>query len=312
LSTAYLEYRSPVVIFSSPGLVFPVEDFKSKEDQLRYAAKMIFGALLYKQSIDNNTITPDRMGKAALDMSQYNKVLGTNRNPGKAKDVLVYHPNSRHFVVAYKNYFYKVPAFGDDGRVIDPVEILRQLKFIVEVTSGLNGQPIGILTSEHRDTWGTVYEAFRKDKQNQSSMKVIEEALFLVSIDRPNRPLKSPKGSVNVPGIEDLAKSEIHTVAALQMIHGNRTNSGNRWFDKTIQFIVGSEGECGLTYEHSPAEGPPIANLMDFILNNLNNYEPLLQKVKESTQLSDPVKLPFNVTEKFSENITSASNNLGK
>lgn len=33
------------------------------------------------------------------------------------------------------------------------------------------------------------------------------------------------------------------------------------------QFIIGKKGAVGLTYEHTPAEGPPIANLMDHIVN---------------------------------------------
>ena len=33
------------------------------------------------------------------------------------------------------------------------------------------------------------------------------------------------------------------------------------------QFIIGKKGAVGLTYEHTPAEGPPIANLMDYIMD---------------------------------------------
>lgn len=84
---------------------------------------------------------------------------------------------------------------------------------------------------------------------------------------------------------------------AAQMLHGGgaRWNSGNRWFDKTLQvslrlfignnknsivvtdenlnvlvccpqFIVGEDGTCGLVYEHAPAEGPPIVFLIDFVV----------------------------------------------
>lgn len=61
------------------------------------------------------------------------------------------------------------------------------------------------------------------------------------------------------------------TEAGLQLIHGGGThqNSGNRWFDKTVQFVINENGLNGMTYEHSPAEGQPIAILTDFILNNV-------------------------------------------
>lgn len=86
---------------------------------------------------------------------------------------------------------------------------------------------------------------------------------------------------------------------AAQVLHGGgaRWNSGNRWFDKTLQvslrkksltstipsrtlapvenlyvlanrpqFIVGEDGTCGLVYEHAPAEGPPIVFLIDYVV----------------------------------------------
>lgn len=35
------------------------------------------------------------------------------------------------------------------------------------------------------------------------------------------------------------------------------------------QFIVGVDGEVGLCYEHSPAEGQPVAVMMDFIVRHM-------------------------------------------
>lgn len=52
LSIAYLGYRDPVVVYSSPGLVFPFQKFDSEERRLEYTAKLISGALKYKELID--------------------------------------------------------------------------------------------------------------------------------------------------------------------------------------------------------------------------------------------------------------------
>lgn len=62
------------------------------------------------------------------------------------------------------------------------------------------------------------------DKLNREHLKAIEESIFVVSLD---------KGC----GIENLEQSKKQTVAAEQTIHGggSKLNSGNRWFDKTVQ-----------------------------------------------------------------------------
>lgn len=51
LKHAYLGYRDPVVIFSSPGLVFPFENFENEYQRLFYTASLILGAVEYKNAI---------------------------------------------------------------------------------------------------------------------------------------------------------------------------------------------------------------------------------------------------------------------
>lgn len=52
LNTAYLEYRDPVVPFSSPGMVLPFRKFPTQQDQLGYAARTLMAVLDYKSLID--------------------------------------------------------------------------------------------------------------------------------------------------------------------------------------------------------------------------------------------------------------------
>lgn len=41
LNCAYLQYRDPVVVWSSPGLVYPQKKFVTVEDKVRYAAQVV-------------------------------------------------------------------------------------------------------------------------------------------------------------------------------------------------------------------------------------------------------------------------------
>ena len=102
LDGAYLSYRDPVVVFSSPGLIFPEQRFKNETERLTYAVKVVSASLNYKAAIDNNQIPVEKVGKAELDMQQYHKIFGTCRIPGVEKDSLIYNPQSDYIVVMNK------------------------------------------------------------------------------------------------------------------------------------------------------------------------------------------------------------------
>lgn len=103
LVAAYLTWRSPVVVYSNPGLYFPGQPFRGADDWLKYSAKVTSAALKYKQMVDFDQIPKDKMGKALLDMAQYKKIFGTCRIPGHNMDQVEFNPGSRHIVVAYRN-----------------------------------------------------------------------------------------------------------------------------------------------------------------------------------------------------------------
>lgn len=71
-----------------------------------------------------------------------------------------------------------------------------------------------------------------------------------------------------------------------------------------FQFIVGQEGEFGIAYEHSPAEGPPIANILDHI----SSYA---QRTKEtllpSADINPPIRLKFDLSQETLDDIDTAS-----
>ena len=75
---------------------------------------------------------------------------------------------------------------------------------------------------------------------------------------------------------------------ALRCLHGggSKNNSGNRWFDKTIQIVVDSRGGVGLVYEHSTAEGLPLAAMFDHVYDYCEN----LPKDAQESKIDD---LPF-------------------
>uniref|UniRef100_A0A8C1NJE6 Carnitine O-acetyltransferase n=1 Tax=Cyprinus carpio TaxID=7962 RepID=A0A8C1NJE6_CYPCA len=249
LQTAYLDYRMPVVVHSSPGVVLPRMEFSDRQGQMRYAAKLIAGVLDFKSMIDNETLPVEYLGGKPLCMNQYYQVLSSCRIPGTKRDTVVNYTLDKrpptHITVVHNFQFFVLDVYNSDGTPLTVDQIYIQLEKIWNSSLQTNKEPIGILTSNHRNSWGKAYDNLIKDKTNQESVRAIQKSIFTVCLDAP-----MPHAS------DDMYR----TRAGVQMLHGggSRWNSGNRWFDKTLQFIIGEDGTCGLIYEHAPAEGPPI------------------------------------------------------
>lgn len=94
------------------------------------------------------------------------------------------------------------------------------------------------------------------------------------------------------------AESKLMTSRALQMVHGmgSVNNSGNRWFDKTMQFIVSEDGNCGINYEHSAAEGIVVIELSEHLFRYIaEKRKAKLHRTSSICDLSMPKKLRWKV-----------------
>lgn len=292
---AYLAYRDPVVVYSNPGLAFPKFNIKNLNDQIDYAARMVFIALQYKKLVDDNKIPQEKMGKALLDMGQYNRIFGTCRIPARDIDKIEYHPTSKHIGLFYKNNAFKIPVYGGPSGtdILSVDELIEQFRECIAKVKG-TVEPVGILSTEQRDNYAIAYEALIKDSRNLKSVREIQTSLFTVSID--DRLVPNQNG-------------EYDTVAACHQLitgGGSTSNSGNRWFDKTIQIVIGQTGIAGVTYEHTPAEGQPVAIMIDRILSELDKIPPLAKV----GNITSPTKLDFNITPDIQVHIDNAKRNI--
>lgn len=297
MKIAYLEFRSPVTVNVSPGIVFPRQIYRDKEGQIRFASMLIAGILDFKLMTDNQTLPVDHMGKNPLCMTQYYKILSACRTPGKKCDSWTcYPPNEpnapKHIVVAHNNQFFAFDVYGSDGQPLSEAQIYRQLKNLVQDSEQVS-PPVGILTTENRSTWAKAYTELAKDKVNSISLDKIKHSICLICLDN-----KLP---------QDM--SDERSVAARQMLHGggSRLNSGNRWFDKTLQFVIGRDGICGLTYEHTSAEGPPVVMLLDHVVKYCSENK---SSGSDSPSPVSPTKLRFNLSPNIQDMIATAGTQL--
>uniref|UniRef100_A0A8C1NV88 Carnitine O-acetyltransferase n=1 Tax=Cyprinus carpio TaxID=7962 RepID=A0A8C1NV88_CYPCA len=295
---SYLDYRMPVVVHSSPGVVLPRMEFSDRQGQMRYAAKLIAGVLDFKSMIDNETLPVEYLGGKPLCMNQYYQVLSSCRIPGTKRDTVVNYTLDKrpptHITVVHNFQFFVLDVYNSDGTPLTVDQIYIQLEKIWNSSLQTNKEPIGILTSNHRNSWGKAYDNLIKDKTNQESVRAIQKSIFTVCLDAP-----MPHAS------DDMYR----TRAGVQMLHGggSRWNSGNRWFDKTLQFIIGEDGTCGLIYEHAPAEGPPIVSLIDHVVEYMKKSEMVRTPM---VPLRMPQKLHFNITPEIKMDIEEAKQNM--
>ncbi|XP_061587601.1 carnitine O-acetyltransferase-like [Cololabis saira] len=299
VQVAYLDYRLPVVVHSSPGLVLPRMDFSDVEGQMRFAAKLITGVLDFKTMIDNESLPVEQQGGAPLCMHQYYQLFSSCRLPGLHQDSLLHHrgrgPAPTHITVVMNSQFFQVEVYGPDGAPLTEDQILVQLRGVRGASEEEQVEPVGILTSQHRDRWGGAYLELTRDETNRQSVSAIQSSIFTVCLDGPT------------PAV---AAERYRSAAAVQMLHGggSRLNSGNRWFDKTLQFIVGVDGTCGANYEHAPAEGPPIVALIDHVVEYTRKPD-TVQSVT-GTAPPAPRRLHFNLTPEIRRSIAEAKEHL--
>nr|XP_046206512.1 carnitine O-acetyltransferase-like isoform X2 [Oncorhynchus gorbuscha] len=298
MQSAYLDSRMPVAVYSSPGVVLPRMTFQDRQGQMRFAAKLISGVLDFKQMIDNETLPIEYLGGKPLCMDQYYQILSSCRIPGPKRDTVVNHAIGKvaptHITVVHNFQFFVLDVYNSDGSPLTVDQIYMQMEKIWNSSLQSNKEPIGILTSQHRNTWGKAYNNLIKDKTNKESVRAIQKSIFTVCLDAP---------------MPQMSEQRYQSRVAAQMLHGggSRWNSGNRWFDKTLQFIVGEDGTCGLVYEHAPAEGPPIVFLVDYLVEYMGRMEVVRAPM---TPLPMPPKLRFNITPEVKKDIESAKQNM--
>uniref|UniRef100_A0A672Z7D2 Carnitine O-acetyltransferase b n=1 Tax=Sphaeramia orbicularis TaxID=375764 RepID=A0A672Z7D2_9TELE len=263
---AYLESRQPLPVHSNPAISLPRRDFNDWRGQLMFASKLIAAVLDFKAKINTGQLPVEFMRGKPLCMDLYPLLFSSCRIPGPKHDYIANHGRTRrsptHITVVRNYQFFQLEVYNSDGSRMTESQIHGQLLRIRSQSWKTDKEPMGILTSEHRHTWGEAYNRLLRDKINKESVRAIETGLFSLCLDSP---------------VMRISDEKYASRKAAQVLHGGGTfsNSGNRWFDKTLQFVVGEDGSWGLLYEQATAEGPPIATLLLFYIYFIAPLVPL-------------------------------------
>nr|AVK72313.1 choline acetyltransferase protein [Isodiametra pulchra] len=263
----YLRCRKPLPVYSNPAMLVERRAFLTENHWLRFAARVVCELLRYRHMLITGKTGLEYVrslefagGKQPLCMEQYRSLFTSCRRPGEELDSQVRFPDNfslahrLHVIVAFRGKLYTVRLEAADEGVPDLEPLAASLREIVH--AGRNaamgvGDELGLLTGAPRHEWAHVYNSLCKVEKNACNIRELESAVLVLCLDEEAD--GSPDDS------RDLTR----------LLTGGEHSQSNRWFDKAIQVIVGSDGLLGVNVEHSTAEGVVLVRIMQQVLANL-------------------------------------------
>lgn len=210
---SYLSDRKPLPINYNVALIMKPDPRPEYNDQLLRTTNLVISSLRFRQSLLNQVLKPEvyhlnakksdtdtyhaitRMVPAIistyvsyafsafpLDMSQYGGLFGSTRIPEMGTDRIQRTPDTRHVVVMKRGQLFSVDVLSENGTIESPATILERLKLINEQSLDAPEYPIGVLTSENRDTWAGLRKHL-VNVGNERALNEIDSALICVCLD---------------------------------------------------------------------------------------------------------------------------------
>ncbi|KAI9277721.1 acyltransferase ChoActase/COT/CPT [Umbelopsis sp. AD052] len=314
LQKAYHEWREPVLVNSNwfmMGMDDPhhpkvllANNAKRPSGhytyfQVRRAAHLIYEGVDFKELIDSQKLPIDMLrGGKAQCMHQYTRIFGVTRIPQPKCDTFSnVNESATHIIILVRNQMYPLHVYKQrNGQRVraSKEEIESDLLAIVnDVQTKPLQAPIPILTGAHRDHWAkTRNHLLCVSAVNRNSLTVVEDGLFALSLDDHG------VGNDSADWVRNL-------------FTGQGTGS-NRWFDKSLNFVVESNGKCALLGEHSPCDALTASYVFDHMLKkpcppnaSTENIQPMKSPV--------PVeRLLFELDETVHQHLQEARDDVAK
>ncbi|MGH3065287.1 MAG: choline/carnitine O-acyltransferase [Gaiellaceae bacterium] len=275
----YLCDDTPLPVNVSPGFVLSGQG----RPQVARAAGLLSAALRFKELVAGENLEPDLEKGAPRCMSDYSRVLCSTRIPGASRDRLERHPEGRHVVVARNCRFFSLDVLDENGRPYAVEDLELALQGIMDDVES-PGPTVGALTTDERRTWAQVREEHLRQgsPSTQAALATLESAILLLVLETEPTSAGPRSGD-----------------AARLMLHGD---ARGRWFDKSIQLVVASNGIAGFCTEHAGFDGNTSLRFAEFLVEHEDRS---LQAPARGVGPA-PRRLEFDVTEPLREAIVRA------
>lgn len=248
----YLGRRDRIAINANFFFLFRGAPPGAAEPQAARAAQLVAAAVDFKLRLDEERIPPAFQRGQPLSMEQNKSLFSATRIPGVEQDTVrvPYTPQrpgpspARHIVVFTAGRMVRLDVVAPDGRPYPEHEIAAALRAVREMPAPRPAEPVGHLTTMARAEWARWRQTLLEHPANADALETVESALLCLCLD-------------DVTPVDPLQACD-------QLLHGD---SGNRWFDKALSFVVFADGRAGINIEHCGLDGTTILSFVDDILD---------------------------------------------
>jgi carnitine O-acetyltransferase len=280
-NVAYFDYRASVAFYVS--YFYHFSDDSACRDGPSRAASLITGFSELCREVSSGTLAPEATRAGKLCSNGYKFLFHSARVPGAMKDaVQCYDPSlySGEVVVARKNQLYSLDVTGLDTAAIEVA-----LRAIVSDAGEAMVSGVPSLTATDRDAWYAARTELLSDATNASALekvrKVVVHATCLPELPGVEAVLVTREAETHAAGAAWLIALQVERAMFMVCLDdGSPTDSTsvgrtalnagfNRWYDKTLQFIVYENGTAVFVGEHAKSDGSPTARLCDELLTRL-------------------------------------------
>ncbi|KAG7389525.1 hypothetical protein PHYPSEUDO_010170 [Phytophthora pseudosyringae] len=285
---AYLSDPTPNALFVNMVTGFgSFQDFDRPVSQARRAAETVRYTCEYLERLKRQQVPPEMMGGRVLCMNMFRRLFSTCRMPEEPTDRFkrVDPATVRHITVFCEGRVFVLRVYDAEDELLTIGDLEVQLLHILRHSAYLNSLPatkrddddlpqfVGALTTMRRDKWAEARQTLVEfDPLNERSLGKIEMSLFALCLESsmPDTP------------------SELARQCAA-------ANAGNRWFDKSFQYLVFTNGMVGANMEHANADATVLQSMFRWLgeryLNRNGGYETFIESRHHSLKFLPPPEL---------------------
>jgi len=259
-SESYLCNPSPLPTDSNVTFVI------DKNHQIKYLSlpefltSLIITLFEFNNLILTESLDIDYQKKQPLCMSQYKTLLSTTRIPGKIKDFHLTEANTSHVIIIHHGHYYRLNVLDKNKNILSYTALQQNFMAILNTPKTINKLAIGTLTTLPRRKWAHLRShLINVSPRNEKNLHQIESALGVFIID------------------EKQFKND-----SLMFKYFFCGDSYNRWYDKSLQFILNEAGDFGINYEHSGVDGTTLGHLVAYLYQNMRPFETSSNAMQET------------------------------